>query len=93
MNGSVSIFFFLLGLFVVAGTMLSAIRAFVLPRSSPDLLSRIVFVGLRYLFAIPMRWTHSYLERDRIMAFFAPMAPWAPWSADRAPKFRLLSLF
>ncbi len=38
------------GAFIVFGTVLSAIRTFVLPRAAPVLIGRIVFLGLRSVF-------------------------------------------
>lgn len=61
-----------LGLAVVAETVVSAIRTFVLPRSAPDPLTRIVFVLLRYLFEFRLRRTLAYAERDRVLALYAP---------------------
>jgi hypothetical protein len=63
---------FLLGFAVAASTFFSAVRTFVLPRSAPDLLSRIVFLCVRWLFDLRLSLAQSYKERDRIMAFFAP---------------------
>ncbi len=57
-------FVFLLGLGVVVGTVLSAIRTFVLPRSAPDALSRLVFVGMRRIFDVWLRGANSYVKRD-----------------------------
>jgi len=64
---------FLLGLAIVAGTLFSAIRTFVLPRSANDPLTRIVFLILRRIFRIFARRSRPYAERDRIMAFYAPV--------------------
>jgi hypothetical protein len=68
----VRIFVFVLGLILVAGTLVSTIRNFVLPRSAPDKLTRIVFHTMRFLFNLRLRWTSTYKERDRVMAYFAP---------------------
>ena len=65
---------FLSGLTIVTATINSAVRSFVLPRSSPDALTRFVFIGIRRLFAIRVRRSRSYLETDRVMAMFAPTA-------------------
>jgi hypothetical protein len=65
---------FFLGLAVVAITLLSAVRTFVLPRSAPDGLTRVVFLAVRALFDPWTRRATSYEERDRIMAFFAPVS-------------------
>ena len=39
------ILFFVVGFVVVIATLLSAVKTLVLPRSAPDLLTRVVFVG------------------------------------------------
>jgi hypothetical protein len=64
---------FLLGLLLVARVVFSAIQTFVLPRSANDRLSRFVFVTLLRLFRLFVRKTRTYEQRDRIMAFFAPI--------------------
>ena len=65
---------FVLGFAIIVLTCASAVRALVLPRGVPDTLSRIVFTVNRRVFDFWLRWTHSYLERDAIMAFFAPVS-------------------
>jgi hypothetical protein len=64
---------FLLGLGLVLLAMLSAIRTFVLPRGAPDPLAQLVFGAVRFLFGLRVRYARSYLERDQVMALFAPM--------------------
>jgi hypothetical protein len=64
---------FIVGGAVVVGTLFSAIATLVLPRSAPDVLTRAVFIGVRRLFDLRLRWSHSYEERDRILAFYAPV--------------------
>jgi hypothetical protein len=64
---------FLLGAAIVAGTVFSAIRTFVLPRSANDSLTRIVFLSIRRLFDLRLRWARTYVERDRVLALFAPL--------------------
>jgi hypothetical protein len=63
---------FILGGGLVAATLVSAIRTFVLPRSAPDALTRAVFVAMRHLFNFRLRRMRTYLERDRLMALYAP---------------------
>ena len=63
---------FVLGFFLVAATLISAIRTFVLPRSAPVKLTRFVLLSMRFSFHLRLRWTKTYEERDRIMALFAP---------------------
>ena len=65
---------FLLGLVIVARAVFSAIQTFVLPRGANDRLSRFVFQVTFSLFRVLLRKTHTYEQRDRIMAFFAPIS-------------------
>lgn len=65
---------FMFGFILVVWTLASAIRAFVLPRSAPDRLSRRVFLTIRFFFNLRMHWASTYNERDRIMALFAPVS-------------------
>ena len=68
------IFVFIFGLLVVSWTLFSAIRSFVLPRGMPDFVTRSVFIVTWQIFRIRLHWAQTYLERDRIAAFFAPVA-------------------
>ncbi len=63
-----------LGVLMVAGTLVSAIRTFVLPRSAPDQVTRIVFVGMRRLFEYRLRRARTYPERDQALALYAPFS-------------------
>jgi hypothetical protein len=65
---------FLTGLALVAMTFFSALKTFVLPRSAPDPLTRLVFLSIRRLFSIPLKLARNYERRDQIMAFFAPLS-------------------
>lgn len=65
---------FAAGLALVLYTFLSAVKTFVLPRSTPDLLSRAVFLTTRFFFDLRARRALSYAERDRIMALYAPLS-------------------
>src|SRR5438270_7062359 len=65
---------FLAGGALVAWTLLSAVRGVVLPRGESVLLSRLVFVPLRDLFRIRLRFTSTWEQRDRIMALYGPIA-------------------
>ena len=65
---------FLLGAALIAATLLSAVKTFVLPRSAPDQIVRLVFVAIRRIFTLRLRWARSYAERDQVMAFFAPIS-------------------
>jgi hypothetical protein len=64
---------FTLGAALVLRTMLSAIRAFVLPRASDDHLARPVFRVSRALFDLVASPGRPYLFRDRILAYYAPV--------------------
>ena len=65
---------FLFGLAIVVGTLLSAIRTFVLPRSATALLSTAVFLLMRRIFDLIAWRARTYYERDRIMALYAPIS-------------------
>lgn len=65
---------FLMGLLLVAWTLSSVVRAFVLPRSDNTFLTWAIFRGVFTLFHLRLRNVNSYADRDRIMAFFAPVA-------------------
>jgi len=65
---------FLCGILVVALTVLSAVKTFVLPRSAPDPLTRSVFLMVRALFDLRLRWAKNYRDKDRLMAFYAPIS-------------------
>lgn len=62
----------LLGLLIIAATVLSAVRTFVLPRAAHDPISRFVFRGLRRLFDFRLRFALRRLT----------MAPRASWIYD-----------
>lgn len=65
---------FCLGIYIVAGTLTSAIRSFVLPRSARDWLTYTVFVVTRFLFRLRTVRAISYEERDAVMALYAPVS-------------------
>jgi hypothetical protein len=54
-------------------TVLSAVLTVVVPRGTPVLLTRWVFVGVRALFTLWGRRARSYEERDQAMAMYAPV--------------------
>jgi hypothetical protein len=64
---------FALGLFIVFVALRSAIKTFVLPRAAPDGITRLVFRSLRRVFNVVCLQVPSYLQRDRIMSFYAPV--------------------
>lgn len=62
------------GLAVVLSTLVSAIRTFVLPRSENVFLTRLVFQTMFRLFQLRLRWTSTYSQRDRVLAYFSPVS-------------------
>ena len=70
----VRIVIFSLGVAIVIGTLLSAVRTFVLPRSAPEAITRMVFLSMRRLFDLWLWRTDAYLDRDRVMALYAPFS-------------------
>lgn len=64
----------IVGLLIVGTTLFSAIETFVLPRSAPDQITRVVFLSTRWLFMLRMRFSRNFRERDWIMGFFAPVS-------------------
>lgn len=65
---------FLLGAWLVARTLVSVVRTFVLPRSANDAITRTVFMVLRLLFGKVMaKRATTYEQRDRVMALYAPI--------------------
>ncbi len=65
---------FFAGLFVVVATFGSAVRTVVIPRAIPARITRIVFLGMRWLFRLRARPGRPYAVRDRIMALYAPVS-------------------
>ncbi len=64
---------FLIGLFIIGGTLIAAIKTFILPRGVNVWLTRAVFRSIGFFFRLRVRRA-GYEERDRIMAFFPPLA-------------------
>ncbi len=62
------------GIAIVIGTVLSAVRTFVLPRSSPTILTRMIFLTMRDLFSFFEKHAATYEQRDRILALYAPLS-------------------
>jgi hypothetical protein len=63
-----------LGAGIVVGTLLSAVRTFILPRADNNWLTRQVFIIVQRIFNIRTRKATTYEERDRLMALYAPIA-------------------
>jgi len=64
----------LIGSAVVVLTVRSAIRTILVPRPLQAQLSRAVFVIVRRVFRLRANDRHDYAHRDRVMAFYAPIA-------------------
>ncbi|HSO28778.1 MAG TPA: hypothetical protein VLS28_02635 [Candidatus Sulfomarinibacteraceae bacterium] len=65
---------FAAGVAVVARTLLSAIKAFILPRGARDAIVGFVFRELRRVFNLLAPKHLPYERRDRIFAYYAPIA-------------------
>ena len=65
---------FALGGVMVWGTLASVIKTFILPRSAPDFLTRIVFVSTRAVFRLRLRWARTYAAQDAVLSFLAPVS-------------------
>lgn len=63
---------FAVGFVLVLSALLSAIRTFVVPRGSPDTLTRAVFVAMRFIFDMPSRRQRP-AAREQTLAFYAPV--------------------
>lgn len=70
----VPLFVFLFGAAIVIGTISSAVRTFVVPRGAQDWLNRAVFWLVRACFEVANRLARTYIARDGIMAFYAPIS-------------------
>ncbi len=65
---------FLLGAAVVLLTVRSVVRTFLVPRALQAYVARAVFVTVRRVFRIWARGSRPFADRDRIMAYYAPVA-------------------
>jgi hypothetical protein len=65
---------FLAGAAVVVLVIRSVIGTFVVPRPVRTRLARFVFVAVRWLFRLRAGERRDYVTRDRVMAFYAPVA-------------------
>jgi hypothetical protein len=70
----VQVAIFLLGFALVVRTVLSAVRTFVVPRGDNDSLSRLVFHVVRKGFDLVASPSRPYAFRDRVMAYYGPVA-------------------
>lgn len=62
-----------LGFFIIAGTLISAVQTFILPRGVNVWLTRIVFRFVGFFFRLRARRSATYEQRDQVMALFAPV--------------------
>jgi hypothetical protein len=74
LDGIARVAVFLVGAWIVYGTVLSAIKTFVLPRSVNTRITNAVFSGIRWLFDLRQRKMTTYEQRDQHMALYAPVA-------------------
>lgn len=65
---------FVAGATLVAGTFFSALSSFVVPRAVQSELNRLVFVFVRLVFEVRLRFLTDFVRRDAIMAYYAPLA-------------------
>ena len=65
---------FTLGTMLVLITLFSAIRTLVLPRAIQDRITNLTFAAVRWMLSIPLRWSNDYQSRDRVLAYYAPVA-------------------
>jgi len=94
MAGLVRALAFGVGVVLALGTLRSAIRTVVLPRSEVVSLTRAVFLGLRKVFDVLAKDKRSYDARDRVMAFYAPLGLMllaASWALCEILAFTLVS--
>lgn len=62
------------GVLLILLALSSAVTTFVLPRSARVFLTAVVFRGMRLLLSPWTRAARTYAERDRVMAFYAPIS-------------------
>lgn len=74
MNVVVEILWFVAGAALVLVALDSAVRGFVLPRGAVVRTNRFVFVMIRKLFDVRLRFARTYEQRDRVMALYAPIS-------------------
>lgn len=71
--GALRVLAFAAGAVIVLRTVMSAVRTFVVPRPAPVVLTRLVFVASRRLFAVALARKRTDRERDDLLALFAPL--------------------
>ena len=65
---------FVFGAAIVLITLRSAVRTYLLPRAAPDGVTRVTFRTLRRLFDLRALPIKTYPERDRVFAYYGPVA-------------------
>ena len=61
------------GIFIVVGTVISAVKAFILPRAVNVWLTRFAFLAVGAFFKLRVKRAKTYEARDGIMAMYAPL--------------------
>ena len=92
MNDLISVIVGLAGVMIVVCTAMSAAQTFVVPRGTPMLITRWVFLAVRGVFVLLFR-SRDYRARDHAWAMFAPatlLALPAVWLALMLAGFTLL---
>ena len=64
----------LIGVYIIARTVLSAVRTFVVPRGDNDPLSRFAFRVMFAAFRLAAPPSRPYEFRDRVMAYYGPIS-------------------
>lgn len=64
----------ILGFGLITGTLFSVIQTFVLPRSVPDVIYNFVFDFVRKVFRFLLKFTKTYKQKDRVLAYLAPFS-------------------
>lgn len=64
---------FIAGIWLVAITLASAARTFVLPRAAPDPITRLIFLTLRKVLILRLNKTSNFQQIDRVLAWYAPL--------------------
>jgi hypothetical protein len=68
-----SVLWFALGVVLLLLVLDSALRTFVLPRGEAPTMTRVVFIGVRWVFNRIASMFRTYDGRDRVMALYAPI--------------------
>jgi hypothetical protein len=65
---------FIVGFVMVLATIRSAVRMFILPRAAQDEIVRLLFLFTRRVFYLRVKKISTYQQRDRLMAYYAPLS-------------------